>query len=156
MSYTRGTSQFFPCATVDVSTIAQYYLDTENTELRESSGIRSMICLNGARRGVAAPSLHPEALDNYDLKDGPGNDPEIFRRAVESVGYLTRRHPKLLVQCHAGRSRSVVVVAAYLMQVRGWSAEQGLAFVASKREIALTSGIELLLRAPFLNASRKP
>jgi hypothetical protein len=126
------------------------YLDAEDAQLRQSSGIRSMICLNGKQAGIRPESLQLDYLDNYDLKDGPGNNPDIFRRAVESVAFAVRRHPKLLVQCHAGRSRSVIVVAAHLMRANRWPAEQALAFVASKREIALTSGIEGLLRAPFL------
>jgi protein-tyrosine phosphatase len=36
------------------------------------------------------------------------------------------------------------------MRLRGWNAEEALAFVASKREIALTAGIEQLLWFPFL------
>lgn len=126
------------------------YLDAADAELRRASGIRSMVCLNGKQRGVKPESLELEALANFDLKDGPGNSPELFRRAVESVGQLAKRHPKLLVQCHAGRSRSVVVVAAHLMLVHGWSAQEALSFVGAKREAALTDGIESLLRAPFL------
>src|SRR5215471_2766617 len=96
------------------------YLDAENEELRVTSGIRSMLCLNGKWRGASPESLQLDALDTYDLKDGPGNDPDIFRRTVESVGRLSKLHPKLLVQCHAGRSRSVIVVTAHLMRTRGW------------------------------------
>jgi protein-tyrosine phosphatase len=126
------------------------YLDAQDMEVRRSSGIRSMICLNGKLRDVRPETMELKALDNYDLKDGPGNNPEIFQRAVESVGRFARRYPKLLVQCHAGRSRSVIVVAAHLMRTNGWSATEAISFVASKREIALTAGIEGLLRAPFL------
>ena len=130
------------------------YIDAEDTEARLANGIRSMICLNGKLRGVRPETLKLDALDNYDLKDGPGNNLEIFRRAVENVGYSARRHPKLLVQCHAGRSRSVVIVAAHLMRTNQWSAQEALSFVSSKREAALTDGIELLLRAPFLHEGR--
>lgn len=76
-----------------------------------------MICLNARLRGVLPQTLSLDALENYDLKDGPGNDPAIFQRAVQSVGRFATCHPKLLVQCHAGRSRSVVAVAAHLMLV---------------------------------------
>ncbi|MES2571025.1 MAG: dual specificity protein phosphatase [Verrucomicrobiota bacterium] len=128
------------------------YLDAGNPDLRRSNGIRSMICLNGELRGVRPELLELDALDNYDLKDGPGNNPDIFRRVVRTVARFARCHPNLLVQCHAGRSRSVVVVAAYLMQSNGWTANNALAFIASKREIALTAGIEKLLEIPFRSA----
>ena len=126
------------------------YLDAEDADLRRSHGIRSMICLNGKLRGVRPETLGLDALDNYNLIDGPGNDPDIFRRAVDTVGRFARRHPKLLVQCHAGRSRSAIVVAAHLMRTCEWNADTALSFVASKREIALTSGIEDLLQSSFL------
>jgi len=130
------------------------YLDAADTKLRQSNGIRSMICLNGELRGVKPQELGLEALENYDLKDGPGNDPAIFRRAVETVARFVSRTPKLLVQCHAGRSRSVIVVAAHLMRVHGWDSRQALSFVTAKREAALTAGIEELLRSPFLFEKR--
>jgi len=130
------------------------YLDAEDSELRRASGIRSMICLNGRLRGVRPEDLDLDALENYDLKDGPGNDPTIFQRAVESVSGFSSRYAKLLVQCHAGRSRSVVVVAAHLMLVHRWSAKDALAYVASKRESSVTAGLEKLLRSPFLYDNR--
>lgn len=126
------------------------YLDAQDEELRRSQGIRSMICLNGRLTGVNASELGLDALQNYSFHDGPGNDPAIFQRAVEAVGWFAKSYPKLLVQCHAGRSRSVVLVTAHLMLAEGWSADEALDFVASKREIALTAGIERLLRSPFL------
>src|SRR4051812_5601856 len=104
------------------------YLDAANGELRRANGIRSMICLNGKQRCVRPETLDLNAINNYDLKDGQGNDLTIFQRAVQRVGRLAMRHPKLLVQCHAGRSRSVVVVAAHLMLARGWSSQEALAF----------------------------
>ena|ERR1700677_271334 len=122
------------------------YLDAEDTRQCSASGIRSMICLNGKLKGCQPEAIGLDALKNYDLKDGPGNNPEIFLRAVNSVAEFSKRHPKLLVFCHAGRSRSVIVVAAHLMRANGWSAEEAIALVASKREIAITAGIETLLQ----------
>lgn len=129
------------------------YLDAEDTDLRLASGIRSMICLNGKLRGIAPETLQLDALENHDLKDGPGNNPDIFKRAVESISRFSKRHPKLLVQCHAGRSRSVIAVAAHLMKTEKMSSEEALAFVSARREVALTAGIEQLLRAPFLKSA---
>lgn len=127
------------------------FLDAENAELRREQGIRSMLCLSGKQRGIAAEALGLVALENFELKDGPGNDPRIFQRAVESVGLLAKLHPKLLVQCHAGRSRSVVVVAAHLMKTRRWTSEEALRYVSARREAALTPGIEQLLCSNFLH-----
>ena len=104
---------------------------------------------------MQAEALNLDALENYDFVDGPGNDIALFQRAVQCVGRFAKRHPKLLVHCHAGRSRSVVVVAAHLMLIHGWSNDAALAHVASRRECALTPGIEKLLRSPFLHERSK-
>ena len=52
---------------------------------------------------------------------------------------------RILVHCHAGRSRSVVVVARFLMQSRGLAAQAALDLIAARREIYLSPGIEELL-----------
>ncbi len=131
------------------------YLDAENLELRLSNNILSMICLNGKLRGVSARDLQLDALEVYDLKDGPGNNPEIFCRAVRSVGHLSRKHPRLLVQCHAGRSRSVIVVAGHLMIAHGWTSAEALSYVGARREMALTAGLEAILASPVFRAMKK-
>lgn len=53
-------------------------------------------------------------------------------------GSYVLKHPKLLVHCHAGRSRSVMVVASHLVRQYGWDLRQALAFIHAKRpEIVL-------------------
>jgi len=126
------------------------YLDAQNGELHERESIRSLVCLDGKLRGVAPETLRMDALEAFDLKDGPGNNPDLFKRIVETIGRLSRKHPRLLVQCHAGRSRSVIAVTAHLMRTQSLSREDALSFVASKREILLTPGITELLKAPWL------
>jgi len=79
------------------------------------------------------------------LDDGPGNDPRLFEHAIEILTTLADEAPPVLVHCHAGRSRSVVVVAGYLRRARGIDAESALAEVAAKRQIAVTAGLERLL-----------
>ena len=126
------------------------YLDAQDTALHQAEAIRSMVSLDGKLLGVEAATLQLDALEAFDLKDGPGNNPDHFKRAVETIARFARLYPKVLVQCHAGRSRSVIAVAAYLMRSQALSAEQALALIGARREIALTAGIERLLRAPWL------
>jgi protein-tyrosine phosphatase len=68
-------------------------------------------------------------------------------QAVRLVGVLSEQSPKLLVHCRAGRSRSVVVLAGYLMRERRWSCDKAIAFIAGRHDIQLTPGIEGLLRS---------
>ena len=119
--------------------------NVEKPEVLASEGVQSILCLNGYLRGRAPESCGVQALRVFDLKDGPGNDPHVFKLAVRAVGELTSSHPKLLVHCHAGRSRSVVVVAGYLMQTHDMTAAEAIAKIAACREIAITPGLAALL-----------
>jgi hypothetical protein len=92
------------------------YLDAQDIIRHRAEGIRSMVSLDGKLRDVEAATMGLEALAAFSLEDGPGNDREIFERVVKAIGRLSRQHPKVLVQCHAGRSRSVIAVAAHLMR----------------------------------------
>ena len=75
----------------------------------------------------------------------PGNEPRLYRLAVDSLEELVRESSPVLVQCHAGRSRSAVVVAGYLVRAEGMEPQDALRHVAAKRQIAVTAGVERLL-----------
>ena len=47
------------------------------------------------------------------LLDGPGNDPLTFMAAVIMLHSLLRQGKRVLLHCHAGTSRSVMVGATY-------------------------------------------
>jgi protein-tyrosine phosphatase len=121
------------------------FLEARSHTLRVDAGIRSVICLEAVLRDE--PNLDVDDYEVIDLADGAGNDPRAFERAVRLVGVLSEQSPKLLVHCRAGRSRSVVVVAGYLMRERHWSCDEAIAFIGARREIQLTAGIEGLLRS---------
>ena len=53
------------------------------------------------------------------LEDAPGNEPRLYRLAVDYLSELVQDARPVLVQCHAGRSRSAVVVAGYLVSAGG-------------------------------------
>lgn len=109
------------------------FIDAEDRAVRDASGIRSILCLNGLLTGCKPADCGVEALSCFNLHDGRGNDPYIFARAVKLVGQLALNHPKLLVHCHAGRSRSVMVVAAHLVRQNAWDLRQALDFIHAKR-----------------------
>jgi len=94
---------------------------------------------------VQPQSLKLKKIEVVRLEDGPGNALRLFQMAIHALDELVRTAPPVFVQCHAGRSRSVVVVAAHLMKRLGIDAPTALARVASKREIAITPGLERLL-----------
>lgn len=124
--------------------------DAQDVKLLAAEGIRSIVCLDGCLAGTTEEALGVEAIEVFLLIDGPGNRDDLFRQAVLEIGELSRKVPRLLVHCHAGRSRSVVAVAAHLMHVNGWGPTQALRYVTAKRESVLTPGIERLLESSWI------
>ena len=121
------------------------FVEAKDAELLENARISSALSLDGTLSGVPPQSLKLKKIEVVRLEDGPGNDLRLFRMAVSALDELVRTAPPVLVQCHAGRSRSAVVVAAHLMKRLAIDAPTALARVASKREIAITPGLEQLL-----------
>jgi protein-tyrosine phosphatase len=121
------------------------FVEAKEMELLEKASISSTLSLDGTLSGVKPETLKLKKIEVVRLEDGPGNDLRLFKMAVSALDELVRRAPPVLVQCHAGRSRSVVVVAAHLMKRLGIDAPTALARVASKREISITPGLEELL-----------
>ena len=76
----------------------------------------------------------------------PGNDLRVIRFAVDDLKRMVAAHGPVLVHCHAGRSRSAVVVAAYLMDAHALGANTAVDRVAAKRPINITPALLTLLR----------
>ncbi len=79
------------------------------------------------------------------LIDGRGNDRRQIEEAVYYIQDVVAAGERTLVHCHAGRSRSVSIVARYLMAAEGLTSCQALEKIGSKREIYLSPGIEEVL-----------
>lgn len=121
------------------------YLNANDAGLLQQQGIASILCLDGCLKGRPPESLGVRAIRVMPLHDGAGNAPDRFLQIVQALARLVATHPPVLVQCHAGRSRSVVVVAGYLMTLRGLQPDEALRWVAAKREAEVTAGLEALL-----------
>lgn len=120
------------------------YLEARDKALLQEAGIDAVLSLDRTLQGKQPAELGLQAIEVVPLEDAPGNDVRLFHRAVEALVRLSLQG-KVLVQCHAGRSRSVVVVAGFLMKTTGIDAEEALTLVAAKREVAVTAGVERLL-----------
>jgi protein-tyrosine phosphatase len=121
------------------------YLEAQDAALLKEHAFRSVLSLDGTLSGKQAAAFGLSEVASYRLIDGPGNDLRVLQFAIDDLCRLARLHPPVLVQCHAGRSRSAVVVAAYLMQVRGIEPGDAMAAVAAKREINVTPALVELL-----------
>lgn len=121
------------------------YLEARDADLLARNGIKSILSLDGTLSHVDPEDLGLEEIITVELKDGYGNDPSVFRKAVQHLIELVQDFPPVLVHCHAGRSRSVIVVAGYLMQSLNIGAEKAIATIGSKREISVSDGLKDLL-----------
>ena len=79
------------------------------------------------------------------LVDGAGNNRRYFDDAVDFIDDVVSSGERILVHCHAGRSRSVCIVARYFMLKHNMTRNQALEKIEEKREIYLSPGIEELL-----------
>ena len=109
------------------------FIDAQDHAALQEAGIRSILCLNGLLSGLQPADLGVKAMACINLTDGSGNDPRLFDRAVKIVGRYAQQNPKLLVHCHAGKSRSVMVVASHLVRQHQWDLRQTLEFIQAKR-----------------------
>ena len=92
-----------------------------------------------------------EDNDEFDivvipLVDAAGNDKRNFKDATDYIDDVVSSDEKILVHCHAGRSRSVCIVARYFMIKERLTSHQALAKIEAKREIYLSPGIEEILK----------
>ena len=121
------------------------YLDAQDKDMLTREGIRSVLSLDGSLIGRSPADVGVKRVMALKFQDGPGNDPALFLRAVDAVQRLVIETPPVLVHCHAGRSRSVVLVAGYFIKTRGLTPDEAVKLVAAKREAQITPGLESLL-----------
>jgi atypical dual specificity phosphatase len=98
--------------------------------------------------------LKPECCDEYNedfavlclpLIDGSGNETRDFDDAVDFIDDAVSNDERVLVHCHAGRSRSICIVARYFMIKHEMTSHEALERIKTKREIYLSTGIEEIL-----------
>ena len=121
------------------------YLDAKNVELISKEKIASILSLDGTLLGVAAKELGVKRIEVRKLQDNADNHPDTFLVAVRMLQKMVLDSPPVMVQCHAGRSRSVILVAAFFMISTGMTSEEAIAKVSTKREIGITPGLEKML-----------
>jgi protein-tyrosine phosphatase len=110
---------------------------------RES--IRSVLGLIATLRDKEPASLGLERIALVPLLDGPGNEVQVFRKAVDTLARLVQEAGPVLVHCRAGWNRSPLVVSGYLMKSLGLGAEEAIARVGARRPIHITPDLRPLL-----------
>ena len=118
------------------------YLDAQDLKALGEAGVKSIIALNGVRYDLDYAGVGVQAVKVYDFIDGAGNAPQIFLRAVDTLLHYRRKSAPVLVHCHAGKSRSAILVAVHLMRDENLSLEAAMELISSKREIRITAGMQ--------------
>jgi protein-tyrosine phosphatase len=121
------------------------FIDAHDPILRSQHGFLGLISLDGSMTDEKALALGYDDWVCTSMLDGHGNDVESFRKLVHELIDMAEGSSPVLVHCHAGRSRSVTLVAAYLMKTRSWTAQAAYDFISSKRGTAVQDGLPLLL-----------
>jgi dual specificity phosphatase 12 len=105
-----------------------------------------VICLTGCCDGDDDKDICREI---FPLNDGPGNSKLKIIQAVESIQEAVEAGDRVLVHCHAGQSRSVCIVALWMMQYQGLAKSEALTLISWKRDILLSPGIGEIFQCIF-------
>jgi len=98
--------------------------------------VKAILCLDRDLEGCPAGDRGVECISVVPLKDG-ANEMVVFRETVITLEKLVDHYLRVVVHCRAGRSRSIAVVAAYLMKTRNMEAEEAMEYVKAKRQSAI-------------------
>jgi protein-tyrosine phosphatase len=112
------------------------YVSAHNKEILAKHGIKGVLCLDRELAGCTSVDRGVQCVQVIHLIDG-ANDSALFEEAVSALGGLAKTCGRVVVHCRAGRSRSIAVVAAYLIRNLGIGADEALDIVSSKRQSAI-------------------
>jgi protein-tyrosine phosphatase len=76
------------------------------------------------------------------MMDGPRNDEETMRDAVETTASFLQKGDTVLVHCSAGASRSVAVAAASLATVNDTGLDEALQLIRDKKPIQIHPSVQ--------------
>lgn len=78
------------------------------------------------------------------VDDHPSSEPTMSAMLPVMVRYIQNSDKDVVVHCFAGQQRSATVVAAYIMRQTGWTVEQVVEFIKSKKPDAFLGGVHFI------------
>jgi protein-tyrosine phosphatase len=113
---------------------------TDRIGIGDSSDGRQVPPIFEAVLNVAVDLDIPSTQGNFyrhkvGLLDGPGNDDGLLIAGALVLHALNKRHNRILVHCHEGKSRSVMVVSAYVSIVGNMEFDKVLRDIMKVREV---------------------
>jgi hypothetical protein len=118
------------------------FKDAHDRNALRLHGIRSILCLDGCLAGKKVEEIGVDRVEIVELIDGRGNPPEVFLRAVRLLKQLKKQYSPVLVQCHAGQSRSAAVVCKFFMIEEANSLTEAMKKISTKRRVAIQAGLQ--------------
>ncbi|KAF0708335.1 hypothetical protein AaE_013259 [Aphanomyces astaci] len=115
-----------------------------HTQLKNEEGVVAVVTMNQPYEllpSVLGTPVTPEDWHDLGIDQCFGHTPDFSPPALATLIAcvdFTKKHidqgGTVYVHCKAGRGRSTIVVAAYLLhENRGWSVDEALAFIKAKR-----------------------
>jgi protein-tyrosine phosphatase len=112
------------------------FFSAHQSKILAEQKVDAILCLDQEVQGDSSDARGVASIEVANLVDGP-NDVAVFARAVAALESVVAKHRRVVVDCRAGRSRSIAVVAAYLKKTQDLDATDALEFVKSKRPSAI-------------------
>lgn len=78
------------------------------------------------------------------VDDHPSSEQTMSVMLPLMVRYIESAGKDVVVHCFAGQQRSATVVAAYVMRQTGWTPEQTVEFIKSKKPDAFLGGVHFM------------
>jgi protein tyrosine phosphatase (PTP) superfamily phosphohydrolase (DUF442 family) len=128
-----------PISLITESIAISNFKGAENPDELKKLGISAIVCL--IERSASAEIMQAagiEKLMHIPLEDGP-HYYDDFRKCVNALTTLLDEEKRVLVHCHAGRSRSVAVVAAYIGAQHKLDWEAAVSLIREKRETNISA-----------------
>jgi len=121
------------------------FLGAKDGKALKEMGITATLCLRqnipASREELNHSGANIKEISHHPLEDGPHSFYD-FKKAVEALDRLCSEHDRVLVHCHAGRSRSVAVAAAHLAHKLKLSAEEAFRLISDKRDTGVSLELE--------------
>jgi hypothetical protein len=99
-----------------------------------------------------------EANLNAPIFEGPDTEPtlEWLTRVVDFIAAQRQAGRPVFVHCLQGRNRSGAAVTAYLMREHGWTRDEALAYLLSKRPVVHPNPTLMRLLAEWERVGKSP
>lgn len=96
-----------------------------------------------------APNMYPNTFSYYNIPvdDNITQNKEMYdylKTTVDYIGYSLSHNRPVLIHCMAGISRSASVMAAYLIKYKGYTIDEAITFIRSKRPKTFYNGTNII------------